>query len=181
MGFCLPLMTSFQIDSIPSNSTLQKYRAYYKFHFEFIQLGAFNESLLGIQNFSPDLLRKNTIIQGFPIRRRPDGYPRLELSFETLLLYIETPIAEILVLDVFIKGPKGVLKLVKHFDNVFLWRLDHSLADYSLYCPDHYNKAIAYKDYSYLSYSNLEAGRHILSKCADNLPPLKGIYQTVLT
>jgi len=181
MGFCLPLMTSFRINAAPSNSSLQKYRGYCNFRFELTQLGTSDESLPGIQNFSRDLLRENAIILGFPIRRRPEGYPGLELSFETLLLYLEAPKAEIFVLDVFIKGPKRVLKLIKHLGNVFLWWLDHSLADYSSCCPDRRSKAITYEDYSYLNHYTLEAGRHILSKCADDLAPPKGIYQAVLT
>jgi hypothetical protein len=179
-GFCLPLMTSFRIDAAPSNSTLQKYRGYCNFGFELTQREISDESLPGIQNFSRDLLGENAIILGFPIRRRPEGYPGLELSFDTLLLYLEAPKAEIFVLDVFIKGPRRMLKLIKHTEDVFLWRLDHSLADYSSCCTDHLSKALSCKDYSYLDHHALEAGRHILSKCADDAAPPKGMYRAVL-
>jgi hypothetical protein len=160
---------------------LLEYKGRCNFGFKLTQLGTSDKSFPGIQNFSRDLLGENAIILGFPIRRRPEGYPGLELSFDTLLLYLEAPKAEIFVLDVFIKGSRRVLKLIKHTEDVFLWRLDHSLADYSSCCPDHHSKAIAYEDYRSLDHYDLEAGRHILSKCADDAAPPKGMYQAVLT
>ncbi|KAH7370148.1 hypothetical protein BKA65DRAFT_12028 [Rhexocercosporidium sp. MPI-PUGE-AT-0058] len=169
--YCLPLITSFRVDAPSSSSELLKYRGLCSFDFELTQLGTENESLPGIQNFSRDMLGENTIILGFPIRRRPEGYAGLEVSFRTLLLYLQVSKAEIFVLDVFIKGPNRVLELIKHTDDVFLWRLDHSLADYSSCCQETRSKAIAIKDYSSLSYHTLEAGRHILSKCADDSAP----------
>jgi hypothetical protein len=160
----------------PSNTTLLQYNAYCSFNFELTNLKESDESLPGIQHISRDLLGESTIILGFPIRRRPEGYPGLELSFDTLLLYLEAPKAEIFVLDVFIKGPRRVLKLIKHTDDLFLWQLDHSLADYDSCCPDHHKKTIVHEDYSSLDYHALEAGRHILSKCADNAAPAEGMY-----
>lgn len=178
--YCLPLITSFRIDAPSSSSALLKYKGYCSFNFELTRLGTWNESLPGLQNFSRDLLGENTIILGFPIRRRPEGYPGLEVSFGTLLLYLQASKAEIFVFDVFIKGPKRVLKLIKHTNDVFLWRLDHSLADHSSCCPEKRSKAIAIKDYSSLDYHALEAGRHILSKCADDSAPTEGVYHGVL-
>lgn len=177
--YCLPLITSFRINA--PTSALLEYKGRCNFDFELTQLGNSDESSPGIQNFSRDLLGENAIILGFPIRRRPEGYPGLELSFDTLLLYLEAPKAEIFILDVFIKGSRTVLKLIKHTEDVFLWRLDHSLADYSSCCPDYHSNEIAYEDYSSLDYHALEAGRHILSKCADNAASPKGMYRVVLT
>jgi hypothetical protein len=174
--YCLPLITCFWIEAPTSSSALLKYNGYCSFTFELTRLGTWNESLPGIQNFSRDLLRENTIILGFPIRRRPEGYPGLEVSFSTLLLYLQASKAEIFVSNVFIKGPNRVLKLVKHTGDIFLWQLDHSLADYSLCCQEKRSKAIAVKDYSSLDYYALEAGRHVLSKCADDSAPTEGVY-----
>ncbi|PMD33002.1 hypothetical protein L207DRAFT_639741 [Hyaloscypha variabilis F] len=150
-----------------------KYKGNYKFTFELMHIAAPDESLPGVQNFDRDLLGENTIILGFPILRRPEGYPGLELPFDTLLHYLQAPKAEIFVQDVFIKGPNRVLTLVKHTDDVFLWRLDHSLANYSLCCPDKRSRAIVYEDYSSLNHHTLEASRHILSKCADDAAPIE--------
>ncbi|KAH6696440.1 hypothetical protein BKA61DRAFT_252267, partial [Leptodontidium sp. MPI-SDFR-AT-0119] len=175
--YCLPLITSFRIDAPPSSSTLLKYKGCCSFNFELTRLGTWNESLPGIQNFSRDLLEENTIILGFPIRRRPEGYLGLEVSFGTLLLYLQASKAEIFVLDVFIKGPKRVLKLIKHTDDIFLWQLDHSLADYSSCCQAKCSEAIAIKDYSALGYHALEAGRHILNKYADDSAPIEDPYK----
>lgn len=176
-SYCLPLITNFWID--PLNSTLLKYKGYCNFNFKVTPLPTSDESLPGIQNFSRDLLGENSIILGFPIRRRPEGYPGLELSFDTLLRYLQAPKAEIFDRDVFIGGPKRVLKLIKHTDNVFLWRPDHSLANYSSCCKASYTE-----DYSSLDYRALEAGRHILSKYADDAAPAdvhKGVYHGSLS
>jgi hypothetical protein len=180
-SYCLPLITSFRIDSVPLNSTLMKYKGYCKLGFELKELGTSDESVPGVQNFSRDLLDENALVLGFPIRRRPEGYPGLELSFDTLLHYLQAKKAEIFLCDVFIKGPNRVLKLIKHIDDIFLWQLDHSLADNSLCCPDERSRAIAIQDYSFLDHHTLEVGRHILSKCADDVAPAKGTYQVVLT
>jgi hypothetical protein len=180
-SYCLPRVTNFRVDPSHSNSTSLKCKAYCSLNFELTQLGLADESLPGIQNFSRDLLGENTIILGFPIRRRPEGLPGLELSFDVLLLYLQAPKAEIFALDVFIRGPKRVLKLIKHIDGVFLWRLDHSLADYSSCCPAYYNKARGNVDFSSLDHRALEAGRHILSKCADDFAPPEGVYDGLLT
>ncbi len=176
-SYCLPLITNFRID--PLNSTLLKCKGYCNFNFTVTPLPTSDESLPGIQNFSRDLLGKNSIILGFPIRRRPEGYPGLELSFDTLLRYLQAPKAEIFDRGVFIEGPKRVLKLIKHTDNVFLWRPDHSLANCCSCC-----KASYAEDYSSLDYRALEAGRHILYKCADDAAPAdghKGAYHRSLS
>lgn len=179
-SFCLPQVTVFRIDEANSNSTSLKRKAYCGVHFELTQLGAADESLPGTQNFSRDLLGENTTILGFPIRKRPKDFLGLELSFDTLLFYLQAPKAEIFALDVFIKGPKRVLKLIKHLDGIFLWQLDHSLADYSLCCPIYNSKSRWNVELSSLDHRALEAGRHILSKCADNLTPSEGVYDAVL-
>jgi len=180
--YCLPRITSFRIDDVaPSNSNLFKYKGYCNFDFDHTQTATLDEPLPGIQSVIRDLLGETTIILGFPIRRRPEGYPGLELSFDALLLYLQASKAEIFVLDVFIKGPKRVLKLFKHSGDVFLWRLDHSLAKYSSYCSASRSEATALEDYSSLNHHALEYGRHILSKCEANAAPAKGMYQAVLT
>jgi hypothetical protein len=166
-NYCLPLIAKFWIDRL--NSTLLKYKGYCNFNFTVTPMPTSDESLPVVQNFSRDFLGENSIILGFPIRRRPEGYPGLELSFDTLLRYLHAPKAKIFDRDVFIRGQKRVLKLIKHTDNVFLWRSDHSLANYSSYC-----KAGHAQDYSSLDYRALVAGRHILGKCADAAAPTDG-------
>jgi hypothetical protein len=174
--YCLPRITSFRIDDIaPSKSNLLKYKGYCSFDFDLTQTATSDESLPEIQSITRDLLGETAIILGFPIRRRPEGYPGLELSFDALLLFLQAPKAEILIQDVFIKGQNRVLRLIKHSGNVFLWQLDHSLANYSSYCSASCSKAITLEDYSSLNHHTLEDGRHILSKCEADAAPAKGM------
>ncbi|PQE04295.1 Het and ankyrin domain protein [Rutstroemia sp. NJR-2017a BBW] len=150
-----------------------KYKGYCNLDLELTELGTSDESVPGVQNFSRDLLGENALVLGFPIRGRPEGYPGLEVSFDTLLHYLQATKAEIFGCNVLIKGPNRVLKLIKHIDDIFFWQLDHSLADYSLCCPDKRSRTIAIQDYSSLDHYTLEVGRHILSKCADDITPAK--------
>jgi hypothetical protein len=178
--YCRPLITSFVVDPVHSHSTLLKYKGYCNINFELTQLGTSGESVPGLLNLSRDILGENILILGFPIPRRPEGYTGLELSFNSLLCYLQTPKAEISALDVFIKGPKGTLKLIEHTDNVFLWRFDYSLAGCSSYCANHQSKFQVDKSHGPLDHHVLEAGRHIISKCADDAAPAEGVYKPVL-
>jgi hypothetical protein len=180
--YCQPLVTDLLVDNIDSEITLLKYYGYCDINFNLVELGTSDKTLPGVLNISRDFLGENILsIQGFPIRRRPEGYNGLELSFNNLLHYLQAPNAEISATDVFVKGLRGVLKLIKHTDKVFLWRFGHSLGDCSLYYMDHQNRVQNDKDYGPLDYHILENGRHIIDECGDTAAPVAGMYQTVLT
>jgi hypothetical protein len=179
--YCQPLITKFRVHNSYPDSTLLKSQSYCNIDFELVELETADKTLPMVLNISRDLLGENILsIQGFPIRRRPEGYNGLELSFNSLLYYLQAPNAEMSATDVFVKGLRGVLKLVKHTDKVFLWRFGHSLGD-SPYYMDHQNKVQNDKGYGPLDDHILEDGRHIIDVYGDIAAPVAGMYQTVLT
>ncbi|CZR67884.1 uncharacterized protein PAC_17783 [Phialocephala subalpina] len=162
------LITSFSLDSAPSNSTLLKCKGYCDIGFEVAQLDISNYSLPRIQNRRQGSIGENNLILGFPIRRRPEGYPGLEVTFNTLLYSLQATRAILLKGQVVIKGRERRLKLVKRKDDVFLWHLLHPLADDCSCWVDRYDKVYVSKTYDPLHRHGLEAGRHILSTCAND-------------
>jgi hypothetical protein len=157
-GYCTPLIKDFRVDALLSDSASPKHIGYCEFDFEFTQPDTSDHSLLRIQNLTKEFAGGKATIQGFPIRRRPDGYLGLEFSFSTLLLYFDASGAEIYGKDVLVKGLERVLKLVKHTEDIFLWQLD-SLLIYFVPClEDQHNQE------TYLDHHSLENGRHFLDE-----------------
>jgi hypothetical protein len=58
------------------------------------------------QNLSQGLIGENVLVLGFPIHRRPEAYPRLELSFSNLLHLLQAGKATILEEKVLLKDEK---------------------------------------------------------------------------
>jgi hypothetical protein len=175
------LITSFSLDSAPSNSALLKYKGNCDIGFEFAKLETSNYSLPRIKNREQGSVGENGLILGFPIRRRPEGYPGLEVSFGTLLYSLQATNAILLEGNVVIKGLERRLKLVKYRNSVFLWHLLHPLADECSCWVDHHDKTRVNKTYDFLDLHGLEVSRHILSTCADDHVFAKGVYYGVLS
>jgi len=139
-SYFIPLITSFSLDSAPSNSALLKYKGNCDIGFEVAKLETSNYSLPRIKNREQGSVGENGLILGFPILRRPEGYPGLEVSFGTLLYSVQATNAILLEGNVVIKGLERRLKLVKHRNSVFLWHLLHPLADECSCWVDHHEK-----------------------------------------
>jgi hypothetical protein len=172
----LPVITSFRVDSAPANSMLLNYKDYCNISFEVSQLESSKFPFLRPQNLSQDFIGETILILGFPTRRRPEGYPGLELSFDILLQSFQAERAVILEEQVFIKGRERMLKLIKHLDNVFLWNLLRPLANCCFCCVEDHCNGDVRKAYCPLDHHNLEAGRHILSKGADDAVLAEGVF-----
>lgn len=177
---CLPLITSFEIESILATPPCIKYKGHCNINFEFTRQGASDNSLPGTLNFGQELLRRSTLVVGFPIRRRPEGYSGLELSFDALLGFLQASRAELSPTHAFVKGPKNTLVLIKHTENMFLWKLDPSSMDYSLSCAGRCVNADVEEGSDPLEYHVLEIGRHVISQRSGDTVPSKCAYIPLL-
>lgn len=120
------------------------------------------------QRLWQDLVGKSSVIQGFPISRRPEAYPGLELSFALLLSSVQTN--EALVDDgiVLLRGPIFTLKLLKDTSEVFLW-LPFNPSNGICSCGDYHVEISLNISYSFTDLRRLKAGRHIIGVCRDLL------------
>jgi hypothetical protein len=109
------------------------------------------------------------VILGFPIARRPEACPGLELSFYRLLCFLEAKNTTIVNGRVLLKGPERALQLMKHSDNVFLWHPLHTPDTICSCCMDHHVKINVGIPSGPIDSDILNAGRHILNNCADFL------------
>lgn len=173
-SYCLPLINRCQIDAAPLDLAHIKYTGHCNINFELAQLGASDELLLGIQTFSRDLLEANTLIIGFPIRRRPEGYPGLELSFDTLLRFLQTSKAELSSPFTVIEGSQNTAILVKYADDVFHWKVGHPKTGCPSCWAEHF---VNFEDFGRLG---LECGRHIISDCASDKALVEGMHDQLL-
>ncbi|KUJ16939.1 uncharacterized protein LY89DRAFT_733938 [Mollisia scopiformis] len=110
-----PSITGFAVDANPSLSRGLKYKGWC----------AIGEGLIrpiDSNLYWHDLVgSEGSIIQGFPISRRPEGYPGLELSFDKLLYYLRANEATIANEQILLQGKHLTVQLAKHTGNVFLW------------------------------------------------------------
>jgi hypothetical protein len=180
--YYIPSLTNFRTDSAPSTSTLLNRKTYCDINIEVASLDNNSYcSLPATYNRSSDVIGKKCFIQGFPIRRRPEGYIGLELSYAALLYSLQTEKATILEGQAVIRGGERTLKLVKHTDDVFLWHLLRPLVN-DCSCPvECYSKDDFDQIYGALDDQVFEAGRHILSECANDIALVEGMYQVVFT
>jgi hypothetical protein len=121
------------------------------------------------QNYWQALIGESVLILGFPIARRPDPCPGLELSFHSLLCFLEAKNTTITDGQVILKGPERALQLMKHSDNIFLWHPRHAPDEVCSCCKDHHIKVNVGIPSGPIDFNILNAGRHILNNCA-NLP-----------
>lgn len=174
---CLPLITNFEVDATPVAPPCIVYKVYCNINFRFTKPENSDELLLGTQSVGRKLLRESTLILGFPILRRPEGYSGLELSFNTLLSFLQAPRAELSPNQVSIKGLKNTLMLIKYTKDMFLWKLDHSSADFSSCCAERCFNVDVEEGRGSLDYHALETGRHIISQCTDDATFVESVYK----
>ncbi|KAE8448016.1 hypothetical protein EG329_009939 [Mollisiaceae sp. DMI_Dod_QoI] len=123
-----------------------------------------NDTMLRAHNSWQDLIGENIIILGFPISRRPEDYPGLELSFRTLLHLLQADTANIEnTRSLVVKGPVKALQLVKCIDNVFLWHpIQLPREVHSRTCCGDNHIGI---DLTCIDVHSLNDGRHIVGNC----------------
>jgi hypothetical protein len=129
------------------------------------------DSTSRVQNCWQALVGESVVILGFPIARRLEGCPGLELSFHRLLCFLEAKNAIIANGRVLLKGPERALQLMKHSDNVFFWHSLHTPDEVCSCCMDRHIKINVGIPSSPID-SILNAGRHILNNCADLMTPI---------
>jgi hypothetical protein len=171
---CLPLITNFHAETTVSNLPSLKHRFSCTIKFKFTEINTSGHSLSRIQDFDPEFLKRGPLVLGFPIRKRPEGYPGLELDFATILDYLGTTRERLLPPYTCIKGPTRRLLLFKRTDDIFLWRFDNSSAGYFPSCPDSHINLDAEKDHASMYYNVLVASRHIICEHATDDAPAKG-------
>ncbi|KAH7151914.1 hypothetical protein B0J13DRAFT_251562 [Dactylonectria estremocensis] len=114
-----------------------------------------DSSMLEAQNSWQAVVGHQNLIQGYPVARRPGGYPGLEISFKMLLYLMQAKDVSVSVGKVLIKGPERSLQLVNQTDNICLW---HPFDTISRSCSCG-QVAIS------VDSLNLEPNRHILGSC----------------
>ena len=131
-----------------------------------------SDSTPRVQNCWQALVGESVVILGFPIARRPEACPGLELSFHRLLCFLEAKNTTIANGRVLLKGPERGLQLMKHSDNVFVWHPLHPPDEVCSCCMDHHTRTNVGIPSSPIDSNILNAGRHILNNCADLLSPI---------
>ncbi|KFZ11289.1 hypothetical protein V502_07623 [Pseudogymnoascus sp. VKM F-4520 (FW-2644)] len=167
-GYCAPSIINYKVDTRYSRSKQIKYKGHCDIGVEISPLANPTDAVLQKQSWWHNAVGKSTAIQGFPISRRPEAYPGLELSFELLLSSIQTNKAIIDDGLVLLKGPKLTLQLFKDTDGVFLWRPFHP-RDKICACRKHHKRISLNIPYCSIDLRRLRTGRHILGVCTDLL------------
>lgn len=177
--YCRPLISSFPAGARHSESRLIKYNDSCNIKFELTQLRSSEDFLPVMQNLGRVYTGGSIFIQGFPIRRRPEGYPGVELSFDSLLCSLRVSKAGLCNDDS--NEQPTMLKLVKRTQNVFLWLSDRPSVDSSSCCTEHQQKLYIGAVFGPLNHHVLKAGRHILSNFAYGAVPENGVYYGFLS
>lgn len=135
-----------------------KYKGHCVLGVEFIQPTSSRQRLYWI-----DLVNPYTLIQGFPISRRPDGYPGLELSFDHLLAYSVADDAVVENEQIVLPGGYVTMQLIKNTDNLFLWHPSHPSEESCSCCIAKHSQI----KLGLIDLDLLRLGRHILSGCTE--------------
>jgi len=131
-----------------------------------------SDSTPRVQSCWQALVGESVVILGFPISRRPEACPGLELSFHRLLCFLQAKNTTIANGRVLLKGPERALQLMNHRDNVFIWHPLHTPDEVCSYCMDHHIEINVEIPSGPIDSNILNAGRHILNNCADLLTPI---------
>jgi hypothetical protein len=166
----VPSIVNYRVDTTQSSSKQLKHKHCCDITAEITPLGNPTDVIPQKRSWWQDLIGKNIVIQGFPISRRPEAYPGLELSFELLLSSVQTDEAIIDNGQVLLRGLISTVQLFKDTDDVFLWRPFHPTNEIC-YCGEYHREISRDTFYSTIDLSRLKAGRHILGVCTDLLPP----------
>ncbi|KFY30042.1 hypothetical protein V494_08306 [Pseudogymnoascus sp. VKM F-4513 (FW-928)] len=172
VGFCAPSIENYVVKATHSPSKQLKYEGYCGIAINFTLLANPTDDIPQKQSWWQDLVGKPTVIQGFPILRRPEASPGLELSFELLLSSVKTDKAIINDGLILLKGPVSILQLFKHTNDVFLWLPFHP-GDGICSCGENHINIRANISCSSFDLRRIKAGRHILGVCRDLLPTME--------
>ncbi|KIW19068.1 hypothetical protein PV08_03358 [Exophiala spinifera] len=119
------------------------------------------DSVLDKQTRWQELVGNSVLITGFPVSRRPNGYPGLEVSFETLLSLLGADEASHNHGFIMVNGRKTTLCLIKCTGNIHLWHPFHNSLNLYPSCGN--GPAETYS--GNFDLRRLETGRHILIIC----------------
>ncbi|OBT60198.1 hypothetical protein VE03_10408 [Pseudogymnoascus sp. 23342-1-I1] len=166
-GYYVPSIENYRVETTHSHFKQLKYRGRCDVAARLTPLVNPTDVIPQKQSCQQDLVRKGTV-QGFPISRRPEAYPGLELSFELLLLSIQTNGAIIDDGLVLLKGPISTLQLFKDTNDVFLWQSFHPRNGICS-CGEHHMEISWNIPYSSFDLRRLKSSRHIIGVCKDLL------------
>lgn len=164
-SYCTPSITSYWVS--PSLSESLDYEGYFKIGSDIAHQAHRGDSIPRVQNYWNDLVKASIVVVGYPISRRPENYPGLELSFNTLLHLLQADKATIVDESVLLQGQNKTVQLMKHGDNIFLWHQLHNKDQGCSCSTDHHVRHHAVVYHNHIDLNTLNAGRHIFSNCAD--------------
>ncbi|KFY28123.1 hypothetical protein V491_00626 [Pseudogymnoascus sp. VKM F-3775] len=167
-GYCTPSIINYRFDTAFTPLVERDCIGHCEVVAQTAPLASPADGTLQKQSWWQDLVGKRAIIQGFPISRRPEAYPGLELSFELLLSFVQTN--EALIDDgiVLLMGSRSTLQLLKDTNDIFLWIPFHPTNGICSCGEQHVEIRISIP-YSSIDLRRLETGRHILGVCKDLL------------
>lgn len=167
-GCCTPSIINYRFDTVCTTPVGKVFIGRCEIVAETTPLASSADDTSQKQSWWQDLVGKRAIIQGFPISRRPEAYPGLELSFELLLSSVQTN--EALIDDgiVLLNGLRSTLQLLKDNDNVFLWLPFHPTNGICS-CGEQHVEIRLNIPYNSADLRRLKTGRHILGVCKDLL------------
>lgn len=148
-----PSIESIHVQSAPSPSSGYRGRCEVALHMT--HMSRFESFLPGMQNSWQAVVGRYTLIEGFPISRRLEGYPGLEVSWNMLLYLMQAQELCILGEHISIKGPEKTVKLAKQTSKICLWHPVDSTTQ-RCFCDQILTRG---------DISSLELKRHILGSC----------------
>lgn len=99
--------------------------------------------------------RRQNLIQGYPIARRPDGYRGLEVSLDVLMYLMLAKEVSVCPGKVAVNGAERSLRLVKRADHICLWH-PYGPTTETCFCD---------KGTTVVDHANLDSDRHIIGTC----------------
>lgn len=139
----------------PAPSPYSGYRGQCDVVLHITHMSGFQSFLPRIQNSWQAVVGRYTLIEGFPISRRLEGYPGLEVSWNMLLYLMQAPELCLLGEHISLKGPEKTVKLAKQTGNICLWHPVDSTTQ-RCFCDRIFTRG---------DISSLESKRHILGSC----------------
>lgn len=164
---CTPSITVYSIDSVSASTNERlKFKGYCRIGFDVSYSAVRTSTMPAVPNSWQSLDDLPVLILGYPISRRPEACPGLELRFHELLSISQAESATTVNGKILLEGPGRQLQLMRHCENVFLW---HPLEDGLCSCFVRYQVDInGIEAPSGFTNPSLNAGRHILTSCQDH-------------
>jgi hypothetical protein len=163
---CTPSITVDQIDCVSLTHEKSNYKGHCSFGYDISLLANRDEIIARSHNFWQRPTEKCVLVLGYPISRRPEGFPGLELSFHVLLNILQAKNATLTGGHIVLEGRERNLRLVKHDGEIFLW---HPFEGRPCSCfKDCVTEINGVKVPPGPIFSKiLDPGRHILNGCKD--------------